>query len=100
MQVVCLWTPLGDGRPQIPLICSAPYIISKYATVWALILYFCVDVHMKLTPSPSICVHLVWTPLRVDVINGWPLFEKLKLFHSFVTTILFRDRKTTINFPS
>src|SRR6218665_3934242 len=28
-----------------------------------------------LTPPPSICVHLSLTPspLRVDVINGWPL---------------------------
>src|SRR6218665_1318299 len=41
---------------------------------WTLILIFCVDVHMGLDPLPlSTCVHLSLTPLRVDVINGWPL---------------------------
>src|SRR6218665_2530182 len=35
-----------------------------------LILIFCVDVHMGLDPPPP--VHLSLTPLRVDVINGWP----------------------------
>ena len=30
-------------------------------------------------PSPSTCVHLSLIPLRVDVINGWPLM----LFRSF-----------------
>jgi len=37
---------------------------------WILFLIFCVDVHMGLDPT---CVHLSLTPLRVDVINGWPL---------------------------
>ena len=39
-------------------------------------LIFCVDIHMGLDPlPPSTCVHLSLTPspLRVDVINGWPL---------------------------
>src|SRR6218665_2070932 len=27
-------------------------------------------------PPPSTCVHLSLTPLRVDVINGWPLSKK------------------------
>src|SRR6218665_4183826 len=41
---------------------------------WTLILIFRVDVHMGLDPLPlSTCVHLSLTPLRVDVINGWPL---------------------------
>ena len=43
---------------------------------WILSLIFCVDVHMVLDPSlpPSTRVHLSLTPpLRVDVINGWPL---------------------------
>ena len=40
-----------------------------------LILISCVDVHVGLDPPPpSTCVHLSLTPspLRVDVINGWP----------------------------
>src|SRR6218665_2565859 len=44
--------------------------------VSGLILIFCVDVHMGLDPPPpSTCVHLSLTPspLRVDVINGWPI---------------------------
>src|SRR6218665_2602033 len=53
-------------------------------------------------PYPSICVHLSLTPLRVDVINGWPIFEKLKLSHSFATTTLFRHTKlqSREDFPS
>src|SRR6218665_1591323 len=45
---------------------------------WILILIFCVDVHMGLDPlPPSTCVHLSLTPtpLREDVINGWPLIS-------------------------
>src|SRR6218665_1111337 len=43
---------------------------------WTLILIFCVDVHMGLDPLPP--VHMRppepdTLPLRVDVINGWPL---------------------------
>ena len=48
---------------------------------WTLILIFCVDVHMGLDPPyPSTCVHLSLapSPLRVDVINGWPLRKKYK----------------------
>src|SRR6218665_999571 len=70
-----------------------------------LILIFCVDVHIEPTagpPYPSICVHLSRSPLRVDVRNGWPILEKLKLSHSFATTILFRHTKlqSRKNFPS
>ena len=43
------------------------------------ILIFCVDVHMGLDPlPPSTCVHLSLTPLRVDVINGWPLITLVR----------------------
>src|SRR6218665_2593419 len=45
-------------------------------------LILCVDVHIRLTPSPpSTCVHIRLTPfpLRVDVINGWPLIKKGKV---------------------
>ena len=42
---------------------------------WTLILIFCVDVHMGLTPLPRPHASTwAWPPLplRVDVINGWP----------------------------
>src|SRR6218665_2200306 len=48
---------------------------------WTLILIFCVDVHIGLDPLPSsTCVHLSLTPspLRVDVINGWPFRDKIQ----------------------
>src|SRR6218665_2376946 len=48
--------------------------------------FLCGRPHGAGPPPPSTCVHLSLTPLRVDVINGWPLgFENSeKIAHSFV----------------
>src|SRR6218665_979483 len=60
------------------LVKKTPTSLHEKKTVcrqWTLILIFCVDVHMELDPlPPSTCLHLTLTPspLRVDVINGWP----------------------------
>ena len=36
------------------------------------LLIFCLDIHMKLTPSPLVRMHPPEPdPLRVDVMNGW-----------------------------
>src|SRR6218665_4039031 len=58
----------------------------------------CVDVHMGLDP-PSTCVHLSLTPLRVDVINGWPptkLFIATLTLCDITTPLRFRVRFKTL----
>ena len=54
---------------------------------WTLILIFCVDVHMGLNPSTW-----AWPspPLRVDVINGWPL--KSTSHHTSKIQYLYNDQ--------
>src|SRR6218665_2712780 len=52
-------------------------------SVDSIFLIFCVDVHMGLDPlPPSTCVQMSLTPLRVDVINGWPLMLQMSNEHS------------------
>jgi len=61
---------------------------------WTLILILCVDVHMGLDPSPpSTCVQSstwAWplSPLRVDVIKGWPL--NVTVCQCYTYTVLFQ----------
>ena len=58
---------------------------------WTLILIFFVDVHMGLDPPPlSTCVHLSPTPLRVDVINGWPHTCSCSLFSCCIWPYILR----------
>src|SRR6218665_1024395 len=66
----------NSGKKRRQLLCMRRRQDDVTSRQWTLILIFCVDVHMGLDPlPPSTCVHLSLTPspVRVDVINGWPL---------------------------
>ena len=64
---------------------------------WTLILIFCVDVHMGLDlPLPSTCVHLSLTPLRVDVIHGWPKQLMLSSISKTVSCLCLLDISAVI----